>query len=273
MKFYLGTHHPHWLRDARFIDVPLFVSRRTLAKYKKLPRAVGRWALDSGGFTELNLHGKWTITPVEYAREVKRFRDEIGGMDFAAPQDWMCEEKVLKKTGLTVAEHQRRTIANFLDLRALDCDVIPVIQGWTMGDYLRCVEDYFKAGVDLRTYPTVGVGSVCRRDAEYQIEEIIHTLAFLGIKCHAFGVKGSALPLIREEAVSGDSLAWSKRASHAPPLPECAKEGKHKNCANCPRFALQWREKQLKTMRQMRQLKVIPYRAELACFSHVSEVA
>lgn len=50
MRFFLGTHHPHWLADARFMDVPLFVSHRQISRYKTLPRAVGEWALDSGGF-------------------------------------------------------------------------------------------------------------------------------------------------------------------------------------------------------------------------------
>ena len=51
MKFYLGTHQTGWLAK---LDVPLFVSRRRLATLRKLPRAVGSWALDSGGFTELS---------------------------------------------------------------------------------------------------------------------------------------------------------------------------------------------------------------------------
>lgn len=48
--FYLGTHQPQWL--GRY-DVPMFISRRRLSSRKSLPQARGRWALDSGGFTEL----------------------------------------------------------------------------------------------------------------------------------------------------------------------------------------------------------------------------
>lgn len=266
MIFYLGTHHPHWLRDARFADVPLFVSRRTLAPYKKLPRAVGRWSLDSGGFTELKMHGRWTIAAPEYAAEVKRFRDEVGRMDFAAPQDWMCEPGMIEKTGLSVEEHQRRTIDNFLELRSLGCDVIPVIQGWKLDDYLRCIEAYDAKSIDLRTYETVGIGSVCRRNREKEIEAIINTIASVGIRCHAFGVKGEAIPLIRHVAASADSLAWSKRAVHDEVMPEC-RGGGHKTCANCPIYALAWRQKQLKLMRKPVQGRLIPYEAELKCFS------
>lgn len=58
-RFYLGTHRPAWLGQ---MDIPLFVSDHTLSQVKNLPRALGPWALDSGGFTELDMHGKWTST-------------------------------------------------------------------------------------------------------------------------------------------------------------------------------------------------------------------
>ena len=101
---FLGTHKPQWLANPRFAAVPLFVSRRTLAGRTTLPRAVGTWALDSGGFTELQMYGRWEMSARTYAAEVRRFRDEIGGMAWAAPQDWMCEPWILEKTGLTVAD-------------------------------------------------------------------------------------------------------------------------------------------------------------------------
>ena len=68
--------------------------------------------------------------------------------------DWMCEESVLRKTGLTVeGHHQRRTMENFLELKskAPELPIVPVLQGWTIGDYWRHVEQYGRAGVDLWT--------------------------------------------------------------------------------------------------------------------------
>jgi len=97
MRFYLGTHETSWLAKT---DVPLFISRVRLALRKSYPRARGRWALDSGGFTELTKHGGWSITPVQYVAEVRRWRDEIGQMDWAAIQDWMCEPHMLMDSGL-----------------------------------------------------------------------------------------------------------------------------------------------------------------------------
>lgn len=66
----------------------------------------------------------------------------------------MCEPVSVAKTGLSVGEHQRRTVDNFVRLRqfAPDLPIIPVLQGWRIGDYLRCADDY--AGIDL-TYESL----------------------------------------------------------------------------------------------------------------------
>ncbi len=143
-RFYLGTHQPGWL--ARRPE-PLFISDRRLRTYRRLPVAVGTWALDSGGFTELAAHGSWERgpTPAEYVARIRRYAAEVGGLLWAAPQDWMCEPWMTAKTGLTVAEHQRRTIDNFTQLRDLapDLPIVPVVQGWTVADYLlRTNEDH-----------------------------------------------------------------------------------------------------------------------------------
>jgi hypothetical protein len=66
-----------------------------------------RWALDSGGFTELSMHGRWTLSPRDYVAEVRSYVAALGRPDWIAPQDWMCEPWILEKTGGTVAEHQR----------------------------------------------------------------------------------------------------------------------------------------------------------------------
>jgi hypothetical protein len=79
---------------------------------------------------------------------VNRYADEIGQLDWAAPMDWMCEPWIVEKTGLSVREHQERTVANYLALRDRG-PFIPVLQGWTLEDYETCVDLYAQAGVDL----------------------------------------------------------------------------------------------------------------------------
>jgi hypothetical protein len=243
VRFYLGAHHPHWLERAPF---PLFVSHRRLAARRRLPRAVTGWALDSGGFTELRLHGGWRTTAAEYVAAVRRYRDEIGCLEWAAPMDWMCEPFMLARTGLTVAEHQTRTVANYLELRSLAADlpIIPVLQGWSRDEYHRCVELYQRAGVDLCAEPLVGVGSVCRRQAGGEIEAIVHSLASLGLRLHGFGVKAGGLARYADCLASADSLAWSFEARRAAPLAGCS----HANCANCLHYAAAWRERTLSRM-------------------------
>src|SRR4051812_37693952 len=107
MQFYLGTHQPHWLQRT---ETPLFVSRRRLVERKKPTRALGPWALDSGGFTELSLHGQWQTEARQYAAEVRRWHDEVGNLQWAAVQDWMCEPLIRAMTGKSVREHQELTL-------------------------------------------------------------------------------------------------------------------------------------------------------------------
>jgi hypothetical protein len=241
VKFYLGTHMANWLA---YTDVPLFVSHRRLAERRTLPEAMGRWALDSGGFTELSKHGRWTISPRVYVEATRRYRDEIGGLDWAAPQDWMCEPFMVAKSGLTVTEHQARTVASVLELRSMapDLPFVPVLQGWRLDDYLRCIDLYVAAGVDLTTEPTVGVGSVCRRQSAAEIEDICAALAGHGIKLHGFGVKTEGLGRYGRHLHSADSMAWSYNARKHPPIAGHT----HRSRANCITWALRWRERVLR---------------------------
>jgi hypothetical protein len=240
--FWLGTHKPAWLKRT---SVPLFVSRRSIADMRTPPRALGPWVLDSGGFTEIGTHGRWTVTARAYVDEVRRLRDDVGNLAWAAPQDWMCEPPMLHKTGLTVDEHQRRTVDNLLELRALapDLPIAPVLQGWEARDYVRCVELYADAGVDLVAEPIVGVGTVCRRQGTVDGVRVIHAIrgAAPGIRLHGFGFKTKGLALLGSEIASADSMAWSYDARFNPPLPGHT----HRSCANCMEYALLWRSRLL----------------------------
>ena len=253
--FLLGTHQPGWL--AR-VGVPLSVSDRRLRSYRRLPVARAAWAADSGGFTELQQYGRWTTTPAAYVARLRRYRDEVGNLAWAAPQDWMCEPIVIHGgragrvtfagTGLSVAEHQARTIANYQHLRHLapDLPIIPVIQGWAAPDYLRCADAYDRAGIDLTTAPLVGVGSVCRRQNTAEARGILSALHAAGItRLHGFGFKTTCLATCAPLLVSADSMAWSVHARRRPPMPGCTR---HRNCANCPRYALTWRTRVLDTI-------------------------
>ncbi|MGH2831597.1 MAG: DUF7221 family queuine tRNA-ribosyltransferase-like protein [Solirubrobacteraceae bacterium] len=94
---------------------------------------------DSQG--ELANNGGWITTVQSYINSTRRYAARMGNLQWAAPMDWICDPQVLARTGLPVQEHQRNTVENFIELRTLapDLPYIPVIQGWTLTDYLHCV--------------------------------------------------------------------------------------------------------------------------------------
>lgn len=277
--FYLGTHQPHWLRLPQFRDVPLFPTRNRLNTYKTLPRAVGRYGLDSNGFTELQRNGEWTVDEPEFVAQIRRIVAGVGTPDFVSPMDWMCEPWVITgqnwhlpprdpkffhgtraARGLGPVEnpgddeqpfddavrfHQERTVENLIELRRLAPEIpwMPVLQGWELRHYLDCADMYAAAGIDLAAEPIVGLGSVCRRQATSEIDEIVSTFHQRGLRLHGFGVKTQGLGDYGPELASADSMAWSYDARRNQPLP--GHDARHKNCANCPDWALMWRQRVL----------------------------
>lgn len=200
------------------------------------------------------MYGEWRTETAQYIEEVHRFT-EMGGLQWAAPQDWMCEPHIVEKTGLSVAEHQRRTVDNYLQLSQTGLPFVPVLQGWTVWDYESHWWMYQSSGVDLVRLPLVAVGSVCRRQQLEGGAEIIEFLASEGVKIHAFGMKANGLKTLSHLLASSDSMAWSDRArwmsmdaGGVPNLPQCV--GKHKSCANCLDWALMWRLDLLKKIGQ-----------------------
>ena len=274
-RFFVGIHQPGWVYRPDMRGVCYFISANRLRDRKRWqPTLWVRWALDSGGFTELTKYGRWMVEPWRYVNDVYRWWRELSQPEFCAPQDWMCEPPMLKRTayidgiirprgrvdGLPLAKiiercpdltpaqsaervrvHQARTVENFLCLRSLAPDIpfIPVLQGWHTDDYLQHVRDYAAAGVDLAAEPLVGVGSVCRRQGTQEIADLLRILHACGLRLHGFGVKQAGLRLSTSYLASADSMAWSFTARRSAPLPGCS----HRNCANCPIYARQYYDK------------------------------
>lgn len=249
-EFMLTTHKPFFLAKT---DVPLFVADQNLSGRATLPRALGPWALDSGGFMQLKHADEqrphtfgsppgWRFTVLEYLERVARYQDQIGQLKWASPMDYMCEENIRRATGFSTYVHQHLTIENYVQAlelwpRAGDgpCPVIPVLQGWAGYEYLRHEEMYKDAGFDLTTFPVVGLGSICRRSNTTSILRIVTELSHL--RLHGFGVKRTGLPMYGRMLVSADSAAWSFDARYEPPI-----EGHtHQHCNNCLEYALNWR--------------------------------
>lgn len=226
-------------------------------------RATTIWAMDSGAFTELKQYGMWRMGAVEYAALVNKYNDLVGGLQWASQQDWMCEPVVINGgktrdgvfigTGLSVAEHQRKTVDNYLELREIcDVEIVPVIQGYSVAEYMECIELFWANGVDLRECKTVGVGSICRRQGSAEIADLLKRVSQMGISAHGFGVKTNGLQLAIDHLVSADSMAWSENAKYqlthrkGTSCGKIAQAGPNKgkkpikNCANCYHAALDW---------------------------------
>jgi hypothetical protein len=247
--FYLGTHEVSWLprRDIARAHARLFVAYPRLRRRKSLPeRPVMPFAIDSGAFSELSLHGQWTISPQEYVDYLLALADRHINPDWAASQDWPCEPPMLARTGKTIEEHQHLSVQNFCELWQLwphhkhTFPFIPSLQGWEIDDYLRCRQLYADYGVRLSRFALVGVGSICRRQSTSEAHDIIRELANGGLRLHGFGFKVEGLRRCAPYLASADSLAWSDGARwdarHGRTLPGCT----HATCSSCWRYALAW---------------------------------
>lgn len=249
--FYLTTHRANWVwkddldLDAHLFGIPLFVSHTNLREIVNLFPARRRLSIDSGGFSIINTHGSWDAgdSPKQYVAALNSYADNIGGhmIDWAAPQDWMCEPPMMKRTGLTVHRHCELTVQNYLELKSLDCQVriIPTVQGWTQRDYDYSLKLYDQYGVDLTAEENVGLGSVCRRQGTDEILDIVQSMWDYGLRnIHAYGAKTLGFRKYAHLLHTADSLSWSYQAFKNP----APHDHPHKlgNCANCYIYAAAW---------------------------------
>lgn len=206
MEFYVGLHNPHHAHhfERAFISINRIRNRRSSFPARG-------WVMDSGAFTEVSTYGTYRETPDKYADEINRWKDN-GNMQAAVTQDYMCEPFILAKTGLSIMEHQKRTIDRYTTLVGLtDAYVMPVLQGYDPLDYQEHLDLY---GGLLGEGAWVGVGSICKRNNRVDsIAAVLSSIKILrpDLRLHGFGLKTTALesPYIRSLLHSADSMAWS----------------------------------------------------------------
>lgn len=230
--FLLGLSQSTWLRK------PGWPGMVSLHRLPKRPYPTARpWALDSGAFTHLRKHGGWDISARAYADTVAAWHD-AGGLSWAATQDWLCVPPVLAATGLTVSEHQKRTVESWHELRDLAPDVpwLPTVQGWFPEEYLTHVGMY---GPELLEEPLVGVGSIAARQGTDTALLIVHELVALGLPLHGWGVKTSGLVRYGPLLTSADSQSWSHEARKNPER-SCSPARLHDDCRNCLAYGELW---------------------------------
>ena len=213
MRFFVGLHQPS---DAQHVTHPVFVSVNRL-RDRKSDFTVRDWIMDSGAFSTIAKHGGYPHSVHEYAAQIRRWA-RCGTLLAAVAQDYMCEPWMLRRTGLTVRDHQRLTIERYDCLVPLvrDVYVMPVLQGYRPSEYVHHLRMY---GLRLGHRQWVGVGSVCKRnstpEAVRRVLAAIHR-ARPDLRLHGFGLKRTALEssAVVSHLWSADSMAWSFAARY-----------------------------------------------------------
>ncbi len=175
------------------------------AKFKS---TFGLRYLDSGGFTLLNQYVDYPFSTINLANLIARLRPH-----FYVPKDYPCEPEISRSLGLmTNVQRIKATVANAVELAEwesqLPGQMVPVIQGYTLREYLHCLHLHREAGT-IRDY--MAVGSMCRRINDRELGRLIPGIYCaaqrLGCtKLHFFGLKLSpSLKIYNEMIYSRDS--------------------------------------------------------------------
>ena len=219
MIFFTGVQV---LKHAAKIDYAFISINRFIGANKRRSDFPARcWIMDSGAFSQVSTTGDHTLTPAEYAAQIKRW-SRCGILVRAAAQDYMCEDFILKKLGRTVVDHQRMTTQNYIQLlkemKQIKCStqIMPVLQGYEPEEYVNHLNQY---GSLIEDYAWIGVGSVCKRNTNP--ESVANVLdAILNrrpdLRLHGFGIKKTCLQdaHIVDRLFSSDSMAWSFAARY-----------------------------------------------------------
>lgn len=218
-RFFIGLHQPS---DTRYFYRACVSINRLRKRQKSIE--CEEVLIDSGAFTELAKYGEYRYSPYEYALDLYRlYTKKICNIVAAVTQDYMCEQFMLNKTGLSIEDHQRLTIERYDQIKMwlhiffkgnIPFHLMPVLQGYQPIDYFRHVLMY---GSRLTPGMWVGVGSVCKRNSQPEsIAAVLRTIKVLrpDLQLHGFGVKLTAFthPDVVELLDTSDSMAWSYSA-------------------------------------------------------------
>jgi hypothetical protein len=175
---------------------------------------------------------------------------EVGKLQWASIQDWICSPVVLARTSFTVSTHQGRTIDSFFTLKKLAPEIawLPVLQGWTVESYLAHLRMYRSLGLCLQKEPIVGVGSLASRQYSDELPKILVALHDQGLRLHAFGLSLAGLKSVSHLVSSADSMVWSFTARRRR-LKHGTCRAPHRVCNNCLAYAIAWRRKVLQRLR------------------------
>lgn len=202
------------LATAERLKAPVLISANCLSRWRKadgwrewtgwrtatLANADGLVSLDldSAGYSMMVRYGglPWSIADYMALAASYPFR-RVSSIDYCC-EDGVASnrEEVLDRISRTIATN-RECFARAIDLGIAN-RFMPVLQGRTPDDYVRCLD-----AIEGMILPgtTVGIGSMCRRvihgpEGLVAVVERLSRVLPVGVRAHAFGVKGDALPYL-----------------------------------------------------------------------------
>lgn len=203
MKVFYGIDRKAFSKHAErvMINARYLISR-------KIPMTLPdqEWFMDCGAYSLLKEHKAFPFSPKQYMDAVDRHQPTLW-----ANMDWCCEPSILESTKANIQYHIESTILNGRILKDHDKGFVMVIQGWEPEQYLHCIDRIKSEGLIT---DVMGVGTVCRRNVDKEIIEILRLIKTNlpgHVKLHGFGIKKTILNY--KEAFdllySIDTFAWN----------------------------------------------------------------
>lgn len=196
-----GGHVPGIL-----ISASVLWSRKRGCFIKFNPPKSDELFLDPGGFGFHRRNSDYPFTLAQYAELAERL-----GATSVATLDYPCEPKVNREIHRTNLDRIARSVewAERGRKEQPQLPWVPVIQGYTPAEYLRCIDLYEEKGL-IRPY--MAIGSLCsrvRRDSTWEVVRVIRR-RLTGVRLHGFGVSLTLLKdkRIRSALHSADTQAW-----------------------------------------------------------------
>ena len=169
--------------------------------------------LDSGGYSFFSRWGDYPFSIEDYVSLAHLLQDQYP-LYRVATLDYPCEPDINRSHLMTNEDRITKTVYNAVSCYDADKTLpwLPVIQGYTLDEYLHCVDLYNEAGIISDYW---AVGSLCSRKGELRSIKYLLTnlkeLALSNVKVHAFGLN---IPYIKDPQIfdllySSDSAAWT----------------------------------------------------------------
>ena len=205
-EFYYGSSW-HW---------PLPYLPKVMLSYNMIRTRKKPWdiqipfMMDSGAFAVILNYKTYFWTVETYAKAIELWKPDV-----AWTMDYPCEPSVRREGSYSSYEAQEKTNANTARLMELGIDVSNVVQGWTLDEYVRNLDQIKANGLMTER---LAIGSICRRGKTQQIARIIREIKRNTpgwVKLHGFGVKTSILETdAKHNLFSADSQSWDIEKRH-----------------------------------------------------------